>query len=187
MVRFNELRISADSKYLVIDVSVQDLGYYDNVYLQEIIIDSQDTYLSSGPSSTPIYKYTISSNEDLKELRIVVPYQEVVGASLDGMFFVYVVTKGTPAADTPCGMDNITTMATVTNMYPFYQQAMQYVKELATTCSSPKAFADYILKLNAIELSIRTGNYPEAIKFYKKFFSGKSDIVIKGGCGCGNS
>ena len=88
MVRFNELRISADSKYLVIDVSVQDLGYYDNVYLQEIIIDSQDTYLSSGPSSTPIYKYTISSNEDLKELRIVVPYQEVVGASLDGMFFV---------------------------------------------------------------------------------------------------
>ena len=43
MIQFNELRISQSGDRLIIDVSVKDLEYYTNVYLSEILIDTQDT------------------------------------------------------------------------------------------------------------------------------------------------
>ena len=194
MVHFNELKITSDGKYLIIDVSVSNEGYYENVYLDSIVIDNQDTYVGTGPSSNPVYEYTIpdvvSPITDVasgrKNLRLVLDSLDL--GSLKGLFFVYVKTKGTPSADTPCGMDNITTMATVTNMYPFYQQAMNYIGELASNCSVPQNFIDYILRMKGLELAVKTGNYPDAIKYYNKFFNGKEQTVIrKGGCSCGNS
>lgn len=192
MIHFNELKISADGKYLVIDASVLSESYYQNVYIDSIIIDNQDTYTSAGPSNNPVYSYKVP--EVISKLTKKVRNQKHVrleltktDLKLDGLLFVYVRTKGVPSADTPCGMDNITTLGTVSNMYPFYQQAMNYIGELAQDCSIPQNFIDYILRLKALELSVRTGNYTEAINYYNKFFSGKAKSPIrKGGCGCGN-
>ena len=41
----------------------------------------------------------------------------------------------------------MTTLGTVTNMYPFYQQAMNYIGKLANNCSVSQNFTDYILKM----------------------------------------
>lgn len=181
MVHFNELRITSDFKHLIIDVSVLSDSYYDNVYIDSVAIDNQDTYVGNGASSTPVYSY--SAPENHKHIRLTLDYTDL--KSLDNLFFVYVRTKGAPAADTPCGMDNITTLGTVCNMYPFYRQAMSYISEMADNCSIPQSFTDYILKLKALELSVKTGNYTDAIKYYNKFFKGSPYIKI-GGCGCGN-
>ena len=62
MVNFNELRVSPDRKNLIIDVSIKDLSYYENVYIDSIIIDTQDTYIPSGPSNSPIFTYEVVSN-----------------------------------------------------------------------------------------------------------------------------
>lgn len=194
MIHFNELRISSDAQHLIIDVSVLSESYYKNVYIDSIIIDNQDTYVGSGPSSKPVYSYSVPDGTSKltkktysqKHIRLDLSAADL--GSLDGLFFVYVRTKGAPTADTPCGMDNITTMGTVSNMYPFYQQAMNHIKELANNCSIPQNFTDYILRLKALELAVRTGNYPDAIKYYNRFFSGKAKSSIrKGGCGCGNT
>lgn len=194
MIHFNELRITPDNQHLIIDVSVLNEAYYKDVYIDSIIIDNQDTYVGTGPSSSPIYSYTVP--EETSPLTGEVVNHKWVNLTLDtldvgdlnSLFFVYVRTKGTPTADTPCGMDNITTMATVTNVYPFYQQAMNYIGEIANTCAIPQNFIDYILRLKALELSVKTGNYPDAIKYYNRFFKGKSNVAIrKGGCGCGTS
>jgi len=203
MIHFNELNITPDGKYLIIDVSVLNEKYYKDIYLESIIIDNQDTYVGSGPSTTPVYSYTvptegtvrlkrmgktITPTYNTKHLRLELAPQDLVGNTLEGLFFVYVRVKGTPTSDVPCGLDNVTTMGTVTNVYPFYQQAMQNIGELADRCNPPQGFTDWILKLKALELAIRTGNYPEAIKYYNRFFAGKSNIVIrKGGCGCGGA
>ena len=40
MMQFNELRITPDKKHLIIDVQVQEMRYYENVYLDTIIIDT---------------------------------------------------------------------------------------------------------------------------------------------------
>ena len=45
MVQFNELKISSDYTKLIIDVSVKDIAYYKNVYLSEVYIDTQDTFV----------------------------------------------------------------------------------------------------------------------------------------------
>lgn len=192
MVHFNELRISADGQHLIIDVSILSEAYYKNVYIDSIIIDNQDTYISSGPSSNPIYSYSVPDSiskltkETYGQKHIRLDLSPLDLGSLEGLLFVYVRTKGTPSSDTPCGMDNVTTLGTVSNMYPFYQQAMNYIGEIASNCSMPQNFIDYILKLKGLELAVRTGNYPDAIKYYNKFFNGKVTIKPGGGCGCGN-
>lgn len=193
MVQFNELRITSDGQHLIIDVSVLKDSYYENVYIDSIIIDNQDTYVGSGPSSNPVYQYSVPDvMSKLTKEYVSSKYVRLdltpTDLSLNGLLFVYVRTKGTPAADTPCGLDNMTTLGTVTNMYPFYQQAINYIGELANNCSMPQNFADYILKMKGLELAMRTGNYTDAIKFYNKFFNGKDNTVIrKGGCSCGNT
>lgn len=193
MVHFNELRITSDGQHLIIDVSVLSESYYKNVYIDSIVIDNQDTYVGSGPSSNPAYSYYVPNGVSQltkktysqKHVRLVLTPNDL---HLNGLLFVYVRAKGTPAADTPCGLDNITTLGTVTNMYPFYQQAMNYIGELANNCFVSQNFTDYILKMKGLELAVRTGNYTDAIKFYNKFFNGKENTVVrKGGCSCGNT
>jgi hypothetical protein len=185
MIHFNQLSISSDGKHLIIDVSVIGEAYYKDVYIDSIVIDNQDTYVGNGPSSTPVYSYSVPETKEQKHVKLILDTVDI--KNLNSLFFVYVRAKGTPAPDTPCGMDNITTMRTVTNMYPFYQQAMNYIGELANGCSIPQNFLDYVLKMRGLELAVKTGNYPDAIKFYNKFFNGKGKSSIKtGGCGCGN-
>ena len=60
MIHFNELRVTPDRKSLIIDVVVRNEKYFDNVYLDKIVIDNQDTYVDTGmPSSSPIYEHQI--------------------------------------------------------------------------------------------------------------------------------
>lgn len=187
MIHFNQLAIY--NNQLIIDVSVLEDTYYDNVYLDSIIIDNQDSYVSNGPSSNPVYEFTIPDAESKltkttysqKHYRLVLDSSDV---NLSDMLFVYVRTKGTPAADTPCGLDKSSTLGVVADMLPFYQQGMQYTKELGSTCNIPTGFTDYILRLDALKLSVKTGNYTRAIEYFNSFSS--NTVPQNGGCGCGN-
>lgn len=214
MVQFNELRINLQGTRLIIDASIKDLQYYNNVYIDSIIIDTQDTFSINGPSSNPIFTYTVESEpskiyalpecdscnpvRDLSDDEICFTQEEegekrvrleldsnVLKCSLDDtLFFVYVVTKGIPAADTPCNMDNQTTMGVVANMAPFYKVSTNYIKELNNTCEVPKGFADVILKYNAFRLSIQTGHYPIAIQYWNKFFKNIKTTPTISKCNC---
>lgn len=213
MITFQELRVTPDGKKLIIDASVKDLSYYTNVFLDAIIIDSQDTYVAGQPSTKPIFYYEVTSNstevypstdldnptreEENKDIIYVNEGEESgekrVRLELDTkalnvnlsttLFFVYVVTKGTPSADTPCNMDNQTTLGVAANLYPFYRNTMGCMKEVEEECSIPKTFIDRLLRFKALELSIATGNYAQAIKYWNKFFRKiKSTVVTK--CRC---
>lgn len=298
MVEFKELKITPDGKNLIINASIKDLEYYKDVYIDSVIIDTQDTYLPSGPSSNPIYTknfisklnykqsflgedfkspvlplkkgdkiissaftvslrnsalpidYTIksinlcntkisnpviptvstiknfeitennpvvtiigldSSNNEVrntdpntnwnntqlsveinyetrnfKDINIIIPNIDTTIKNVfeNNLLFVYIKTVGTPAPNTPCGMDNITTLGIVSNLYPLYQHTFSYIKELNNTCSIPKNFINYILQYKAFELAVKTGHYTEAIRYWKKFFMGIKDSVITSNCGC---
>lgn len=186
MVHFNQLTITPDAKTLIIDVEVLSEDYYDNVYIDNIVIDTQDTYTGTGISSKAFSVFQSTEEDNKKYVKLNVTPNEIGEKNFNQLLFIYVSVKGTPAADTPCGMDNITTMATVSNMYPFYQQAMNYIKELGDDCNISQSFIDYILKFKGLELAVKTGNYPTAVKLYKKLFINKGITTIKGGCGCGN-
>lgn len=71
MVIINELRITPDGKNLIVEATVENLRYYKQVYIDSVVIDTQDTFSANGPSSNPVYttsfEYThdnISTRED---------------------------------------------------------------------------------------------------------------------------
>ena len=62
MLEFRELNITPDGKHLIIDVAVKEHDYYNNVIIDSIIIDTQDTYVQNGPSSKPVYQYKVEDD-----------------------------------------------------------------------------------------------------------------------------
>lgn len=202
MISFNELRISQDNRFLIIDVSVDESSYFDTVSLDSIVIDTQDTYVANGPSSTPIYTYKVEEDyqqvysspdnsqvltsalepvlvkSELESRRIRLSLDATdLGVQLNNtMFFVYVISAGTPSSEAPAGTTNPMIMGTVVNLYQFYQKSIYYLKKVSSDCEVPKCFIDFVLRYKALELCIKTGNYTEAIKYWKKFFIGNKPL-----------
>lgn len=284
MINFNELKITQDGSLLILDVSVKDLEYYKDVYIDSIYVDTQDTYINGGPSSNahkiwgqqsinattitmsdfekisdvyynytgslslnniyyfdinesecyfggePVilnfesnqdfdmlgYKYNVQynavdlsgtyqilqkiqsdTNEDAalniydyqeepnyKSLKLEISSLESLVDFNKNLLFVYVKTKGIPAADTPCGMDNQVSMQAVANLYPIYQKFIQYLKEVSGSCTIPKNFIDFLLQFKALQLSIKTGNYIDSTTYWNKL---TQEILINNttnNCGC---
>ena len=249
MVTFNELRITPDGNTLIIDVAIKDLRYYDNVGLDTILIDTQDTFTAEGPSSKavkfpvinsidaesfeiefddtyyfkgtlkegflytfkvpdPTGEYTISGEPysankletgvhkyekgklvavttPIKSYRIEINKNDSTLTFKDNLLFVYVKTNGTPASDTPCGMDEETTLGVTLYHYPIYNAMMNSIKELEKNCEVPKNFINSILRFKAFELAIDTEHYNQAIIYYNKFIKNINlNTVISNKCNC---
>lgn len=219
MIQFNELRISPNNDYIIIDVSIEDSEYYQNILLDSIHIDTQDTYVENGPSANPIFSYqipedynsiyTIPDNEgnepvqeepseeehienfiytidnySKKRVRLLLKSKNLETSIADKMFFVYVKTTGEYSEDTPAEFRNTPTMGTIVNLYPIYRQAMAFTKEIGNNCTVPKHFIDYIIKVKALDLSIKTGNYTEAIRYWNKLFKNIRYKTTEDNCGC---
>lgn len=65
MVDINELYITPDNKRMIIDVSIKKKSYYKDVYLDEVVIDTQDTFIENIGSPSPewILKRKISGED----------------------------------------------------------------------------------------------------------------------------
>ena len=180
MISFNELRITSDNRKLIIDVQVRDLPYYSKVYIDSVSIDTQDTYTDNGPSSKPVFTRIISG--DNKSVRLELSPLEL-GTTLNNLLFVYVKVKGTPGPDTPCGMDNLITIGVTFNNCPIYNSMMQYIKEVGKNCVIPKNFINLFLQYKALEISINTSHYRQAINLFNKFYKNISVTEVST-CGC---
>lgn len=175
MLQFNELRITTDKKHLIIDVQVQDLPYYTNVYLNTIIVDTQKTYSALGPSSSPLF--TIDCGTSKRHREVI----DIDGVS-DNMFFVYAISTGDPEPGTPCGMDDQYIMGVTYDKYPLYMQGMSLLEEMGG-CNPPDNLIDYILQQKAFNISLDTGNFSKAIDYWNNFFNIKEKSVVNK-CGC---
>lgn len=199
MVTIDQLRISEDGKTLYLDAHVSEAKYFDNVYLDKITILTEDQISELDPLSYgDDYVYqgdveTISSSTNVKEIHLVLctlDFNEKFCKKTfsDNMFFVYISCKGTPAYDTPCGMDEMTTLAVVLDYKLIFDNAMCYTKEFANTCDIPMSFIDFILNYEALKISISTGHYLSAIERFRWMKSngcaGGKAITARG-CGCG--
>lgn len=214
MIIFDQLSIAPSGQHLIIEARVDNSSYFDKVEIDSVVIDSQDTYVPNGPSSNPIFiqqipqneldktysipecrcdpvlededdSYCFTKGEQLtKYIKLVISEKELGVPLKNSMLFVYIIARGYPSPDTPCGYDNSKVMGVVVNLYPYYQSMMSGVKEISDTCNVPKHFINNILRFKAIELSIKTGNYLQAIKYWKKFFSSDRVRSIYKPCKC---
>ena len=205
MIIFNNIKITQDNKYLIIDAEIEDNAYYKDMYIDQVVIDNQDTYIQNGPSSNPIYIYqaqpqdnNIYTTDDLvnkvtDEDGIAVQdegdtqsYSRKVHLMLDkkdlieienNMFFVYIIAGGTPSPDTPCGYDVNVALKVVVNTYPIYNTMMQYLKELSNTCGTPYGIIDKILQIKMLDASVQTGNNLKAIEIWNTYFKNKQEDI----------
>lgn len=193
MIVFNECRIDSEGKCLIIEASVENLDIYKNVYIESVTIDTEKTFSDTGPRNEPIIEYkpkeltkvgtmdgivttqececgNVFINEpDLpKSIRLIVSAKDLnIDTFNDGVYFVWVKAGGTPLPTALCcGMDNEYIMRVAVNLRPIYNTAMYYIKELDNTCTIPKGFIDMILRLKAFDLSLKTGNYQVALKYW---------------------
>lgn len=104
--------------------------------------------------------------------------------SMNGvMFFVYVVTKGTPSSDTPCGLDNTYILGVAVDTLTVYREALNYLHDLYNSCSIHKELIDFILRYRAFQLCLKTRNFGLAIKYWNKFIKSISGKPCKT-CSC---
>lgn len=180
MLQINQLNISPDKKNLVVDVQVQDLNYFKNVYIDSIYIDTQKTFRQTGPSVTPFYQIDCKEEGELKtkHYRGFIPVDSVS----DNLFFVWIIADGEYSEDTPCGMKDFSALGVAYDKYPMYLEGMKFIKEIEG-CNPPLDFIDYILRNKAFELSLNTGNYETAINYWNSFFNEK-EKTVKHTCGC---
>ena len=187
MITFNEIRVTPNNGSLIIDASVINSDYYNNIYIESILVDTQDTYIKNGPNPESIYNYTVEDGEKLKRIRLTLN-EEDLGIPINGnMFFVYVITTGEYKEDTPCELKRTINIGTAVNLYPIYKKAVEYTREIANSCSIPKNFIDFVLKIKALDLNIKTGNYYEAIKYWNKMFKGftvGTESLTNNNCKC---
>lgn len=190
MIDFNELRISPDEKFIYIDVSIKDEIYWQDFYLDKIQVVKGE-YSASGPGEDfPNKTKTYPIEGNMKRISMSIPFTDF--GTFRDIFFVYVTAKLSnggrihlPVGETVVPCYKLTYMATVANTYAFFRQAMNYVKELGHTCRVPQNFIDYFLKFKALDLSIKTGNYTDAVNYYNQFFKNISNNPITNiGCGC---
>ena len=190
MVLFDQLRISDNGKYLYINVHVNKADYFDNVFIDKLIIKTSEQVSEADPLSTQdacIYQYVVQ-DDTTKELNLVLKassdFDTAYNTMSDKLLFVYVVCKGVPDPCTPCRLDEMTTLGVTFDYSVLYQKVMQMTKQLADSCNIPSAFIDLILLWNGFKAAVETEHYIDAIDYYDKMFRGNINEFKTSGCGC---
>lgn len=219
MVKFNELYITPDNSKIVIDVAIEDLCWYEAVFISEVLVSPSSSFSPSLPfSSSPsphIFSYKASelpdlslssvcsayhgvlpSEEDLasemangrKRIRIEVSKKDLGYDIAGNLFYIYVIAKGVPHPDTPCGMDEEVTMGVVYNLKDIKDSAIGYIKGSLKEepTQDRKSFIDFILRYKSFTLFLDTGNYTEANKLWDKISNKTLSVSSYKSKGCCN-
>ena len=174
MIQFNTLKITQDGKNLIINASVKNLEYYTNVLIGSIVIDNQDTYSASGPSSNPIYRHSFAG----KDL--------VTNENIEGLKNINIIVSAKELLDNNGDLnDDINTLGVALNLRPIYNNGINYIKQVESTCEIPKDFIEFILRYKALDLALKTENYIQANKYWNKFFKNNNVVPLNtNSCGC---
>lgn len=183
MIKFTELRVHKG--HLLITAQVREESYYENVYIKKIYIDTQDTFTDdTKPSSNVIYE-SEEYDSTTKEVHLDLVATDLKNVDMSKtMFFVWAQGDGVvnPMV-VPCGFDNEYSLGVTFDLCPIYNETMQYIKEVENECELPKGFINMILQHKAIQYSINSGHYLQAVNYYNKFYKDLSVVTTKP-CGC---
>ena len=187
MVRFNVLKISSDGSCFTVNVSVDSASYYTNRYITDIFIDSDTTFNNSTTHSDKAVH--VELDEHQKSFIKTFSATELSGIlssrSLKGrMLYVFVELDGAVTGDAPCNSDVDAFLGIAVDWNHIYHGSLKYMKQVTKECCNiPKEFIDYILRIKALELALKTGHYMTAKDLWNKFFS-KKKYMVSSICGC---
>ena len=200
MIVFNELRIDSD-KNLIIDASVLDItddpkGYIhiDHVYIgvgsNQDIVDldlNNESYVTRRDDSTNY----------LRGIRIVLNLtnsatQTILnkeGIDLTKFLYYIQVTVDTtnPIVELSDCTVNTKIDGYVYDKCLLMNKVFDYIKSTDDICSNIDDYANYIVKVNGLQLAVESGNFTLANTYWNKFFANNDNnigLISNTGCGC---
>lgn len=207
-VIYDQLRVSDNGQALLINAHVNKARNFDNVYMKRITICTEDQVSEINPLSFGenfIYQADITPDEEIeptenqlfnkKSLNLVLTRndfnEKFTAFDLShNMFFVYIECEGTPTPDTPCRLDEMTTLGVTFDYGLMFNQAMNLTRELADTCNIPQNYLNFIMNYDALKLAIETEHYIPAINYWRNItgirgvLSGNNTSGTVKPCGC---
>ena len=198
-------------KELILDASIEDFALYNNVSIGGVFIDTDETFVSSGPSEEPVFSLTLASDstsqddtedseededddtedytynpkaDNNKHIRLRVTAKEMGLSDLNSnLFIIYIKAVGVPSSDTPCGKDKEYVSTITFDVDKVYREGLRRI-ELAGRCDVPMLFCDWYMRLKAVDLACQMGNYESAVAWWKKLFAGMAAGGAVSDCGC---
>lgn len=195
MIKFNELRIHPEKNMLIIDAEIIDDPALEDVYIDAIYLDTQNTFVDDKyPSEKAIEIYPNLHNLVIRSIvnnirtttegkiriaetdntinnkRVYIEYtDEELGLDFTkDLLFVYVVPKGNVTEDTTYSMGN--KLGVAINFYPIYNTLLCNLKEIHKACSVPVNAINNLIQLKAVETWVKTERYYELAKYWNRFF-----------------
>lgn len=206
MVNINELRLSSDRSYIILDASVPDTDYTKNIYISAVTVNNSSQYHENGVNNEEYVFYKdfaegrneistkdlcgcirIEDNENELGGDIVEPKRIVLNIPItdtDDIYFVYIETSGDYGVGVPCGEDEPVTMAVIYDKEKLYGLGMEYIREVEKSCFISHNFIDYMIKEKLFTLLIETGNYLKAIDLWKKLDKRRTTVHGQTNCNC---
>lgn len=187
MVVFDELRITEDGQYLIINARIRKdiLKQYPNAYIKSIHVCDSSNYDEGIPSKAiSIYEYNDNSTRKTSFFDAI--HFTAISEKLlnNKLIFVYIEVAH---ADSPCGCASNPAVGVAMDMSNVYSQFMSYINELCDTDScdktTPSGLTDFILRFNALLLAMDSKHYAKGVEFFDKWFS-KDSKTKSTDCGC---
>lgn len=192
MIKFNNLEFLT-SKKLRVNVEVLDLDYYKHVYIDSIIIDTEDTVCPSGPSDNPAIVF-YPTEETPKAVDQIIDVSEIVNVETK-MLFVYIKCSGVPSSSTPCGLDSEYSMRPVVNFADVYKEGLKRAGCvggcgcIGVDCEIDTAFANFALQYFRLTSALDNDDVETAYDawFHLMHKGGSKRLAVKQTtkpCGC---
>lgn len=183
MLQFNELRITPDGNYLIIDVQVQNLDFYKDVHIDSLYIDAfpKGSEFKSFPNENSILVWKSSDTEQgdsgILEYNTVKHISKIIDIKnfKDSIFFVYAIAEGNPTDATPDSCKDRTIRGVTYDKKLIYTNSINSLRT-GMSCNPDKNFIDYILNYKKFELSIKTGDCHETVKRWNQILKGYTPI-----------
>ena len=200
MIVFNELRIDSN-KNLIIDASVLDItddpnGYIhiDHVYIgvgsNQDIIDldlTKESYVTRSDDSTGY----------LRGIRIVLDLTDsatqiiLSKEGIDLTKFLYYIQVTVDTTNPVVELSDCTVNTKIEG-YAYdkcllMNKVFDYIKSTDDICNNIDDYANYIVKINGLQLAVESGNFALANTYWNRFFANNGNnigLISNTGCGC---
>lgn len=191
MVSINEFVIARDAKYLYLKASIDDMEYFENVFidyleftLHKVVNGTIETStIELNPDGT---LHTESLETEVKNVDLTLTPQDLGLSDFQTpVIEVKVYTKGYPSADTPCGMDEEYVVGITYNESVLYDKGLSFIHQVGQDCNIPDDFINWILSSSAFDLALKSGNMNDALSWWLRLTSNRSNGYSRNSnCGC---
>lgn len=191
MVSINEFVIARDAKYLYLKASIDDMEYFENVFidyleftLHKVVNGTIETStIELNPDGT---LHTEPLETEVKNVDLTLTPQDLGLSDFQtSVIEVKVYTKGYPSADTPCGMDEEYVVGITYNESVLYDKGLSFIHQVGQDCNIPDDFINWILSSSAFDLALKSGNMTDALSWWLRLTSNRSNGYSRNSnCGC---